>query len=178
MWLLPFRLGWMVHPQIFNNVYNINKTYRTIDYNSWTDNNNDCLKLRIISQIDYHTPQTPKKSSVRIVCSEILVYALVRQFLDIFADNAQYLYFIFYEFIIMLSDALLSTEITYQGLVDMYIWNNPCLNNWMLILGFRCDVDEICAPLGYYATSCGNCLETFRDYMSVPEKRRSQTDCS
>jgi hypothetical protein len=32
-----------------------------------------------------------------------------------------------------------------------------------LISGFRSDVDEICALLGYYAASCGNCLPTFRD---------------
>jgi hypothetical protein len=27
-----------------------------------------------------------------------------------------------------------------------------------LISGFRRDVDELCALLGYYAASCGNCL--------------------
>ena len=27
---------------------------------------------------------------------------------------------------------------------------------------------EICALLGYYAESCGNCLPTFRDNVSVP----------
>jgi hypothetical protein len=32
-----------------------------------------------------------------------------------------------------------------------------------LISGFRRHVDEICALLGYYAASCGNCLPTFRD---------------
>jgi hypothetical protein len=31
----------------------------------------------------------------------------------------------------------------------------------MMLLGFRRDVDEICALLGYYAASCGNCLPTF-----------------
>jgi hypothetical protein len=30
--------------------------------------------------------------------------------------------------------------------------------------------DEICALLGYYAASCGNCLPTFRD-VSVPSSR-------
>jgi hypothetical protein len=30
-----------------------------------------------------------------------------------------------------------------------------------LMSGFRRDVDEICALLGYYAASCGNCLPTF-----------------
>jgi hypothetical protein len=38
--------------------------------------------------------------------------------------------------------------------VDKYVW--------ILILGFRRDVAEICALLGYYAASCGNCLPTFR----------------
>jgi hypothetical protein len=30
---------------------------------------------------------------------------------------------------------------------------------------------EICGLLGYYAASCGNCLPTFRDYVSVPSSR-------
>jgi hypothetical protein len=33
--------------------------------------------------------------------------------------------------------------------------------------GFRRYVDEICAVLGYYATSSGSCLLTFRDNISV-----------
>jgi hypothetical protein len=37
-----------------------------------------------------------------------------------------------------------------------------------LISGLRCDVDEICYLLGYDAASCGNCLPTFRDDVSVP----------
>jgi hypothetical protein len=36
------------------------------------------------------------------------------------------------------------------------------------ISGFRRDVDEICALLGYYAASNGNHLPTFRDNVSVP----------
>jgi hypothetical protein len=36
---------------------------------------------------------------------------------------------------------------------------------------FRRDVDEICALMGYYAASCGNCLPTFRDNLSVPSSR-------
>jgi hypothetical protein len=40
-----------------------------------------------------------------------------------------------------------------------------------LISGFRRDVDEICGLLGYYAASCGNCLPTFRDNVSVPSSR-------
>ena len=32
-------------------------------------------------------------------------------------------------------------------------------------------VIEICALLGYYAASCGNCLPTFRDKVSVPSSR-------
>jgi hypothetical protein len=37
-----------------------------------------------------------------------------------------------------------------------------------VISGFHRDADEICALLGYYATSSGNPLPTFRDYISVP----------
>ena len=40
-----------------------------------------------------------------------------------------------------------------------------------LILGFRNDVDEICALLRYYAASCGNCLPTFRNNVSIPSAR-------
>ena len=39
------------------------------------------------------------------------------------------------------------------------------------ILGFRRDVDEIFALLGYYAVLCGKCLPTFRDNVSVPSSR-------
>jgi hypothetical protein len=41
----------------------------------------------------------------------------------------------------------------------------------VLISGFRRDVDEICALLGYYAAPCGNCLPTFRDNVSVLSSR-------
>jgi hypothetical protein len=41
----------------------------------------------------------------------------------------------------------------------------------ILILCFHRDVDKICALLGYYAASCGNCLPTFRDNVSVPSSR-------
>jgi hypothetical protein len=37
-----------------------------------------------------------------------------------------------------------------------------------MISGFRSDVDEICALLGYYAATSGNPLPTFRDNVSVP----------
>jgi hypothetical protein len=37
--------------------------------------------------------------------------------------------------------------------------------------GFRRDVDEICALPPYYAASSGNCLQTFRDNISVPSSR-------
>jgi hypothetical protein len=40
-----------------------------------------------------------------------------------------------------------------------------------LISGFRRDVDEICALLGYYAASYGNCIPTFWDNVSVPSSR-------
>ena len=34
-----------------------------------------------------------------------------------------------------------------------------------------CDVREICALLGYHVASCVNCLQTFRDNVSVPSSR-------
>jgi hypothetical protein len=37
-----------------------------------------------------------------------------------------------------------------------------------LTSGYRRDVVEICALLGYYAMSCRNCLPTFQDNVSVP----------
>jgi hypothetical protein len=40
-----------------------------------------------------------------------------------------------------------------------------------VISGFRRDGDEICALLRYYAASCGNCLLTFRDNISVSSSR-------
>jgi hypothetical protein len=40
-----------------------------------------------------------------------------------------------------------------------------------LTSGFRRDVDDICVLLGLYAASCGNCLPTFRDNVSVPSLR-------
>jgi hypothetical protein len=40
-----------------------------------------------------------------------------------------------------------------------------------LISGFGRDVDEICPLLGYYEASCGNCLPTFRDNVSIPSSR-------
>jgi len=39
-----------------------------------------------------------------------------------------------------------------------------------VITGFRREVDENCALLGYYAASSGNSLTTFRDNLSVPLK--------
>ena len=41
--------------------------------------------------------------------------------------------------------------------------------------GFRSDVDEICALLGYYAAYSGNYLPTFRDNLSVPSSRTKPT---
>jgi len=40
-----------------------------------------------------------------------------------------------------------------------------------MISGFRCEVDEICALLGYYADYSCNSLPTFRDNLSVPSVR-------
>jgi hypothetical protein len=41
-------------------------------------------------------------------------------------------------------------------------------NKDFIISGFRRDVDETCALLGYSAASSGNPLPTFRDNVSVP----------
>jgi hypothetical protein len=40
-----------------------------------------------------------------------------------------------------------------------------------VISGFRCDVDEICALLGYYAALSGSSVWTFRDNPSIPSSR-------
>jgi hypothetical protein len=44
-----------------------------------------------------------------------------------------------------------------------------------VISGFRRDVDEICALLGYYAASSGNPLPTFRDNVSAPSLRAKKS---
>jgi hypothetical protein len=41
-------------------------------------------------------------------------------------------------------------------------------NDISVISDFRRDVDDIYAPLGYYAASSGNPLPTFRDNGSLP----------
>jgi hypothetical protein len=45
-----------------------------------------------------------------------------------------------------------------------------------VISGFRRDVDENCALLGYDAASSGNTLPTFRDNISVPSSRVKKTN--
>jgi hypothetical protein len=40
-----------------------------------------------------------------------------------------------------------------------------------MISGFRSDFYKICALLRYYAASCGNCLSTFRDNVSISSSR-------
>jgi hypothetical protein len=40
-----------------------------------------------------------------------------------------------------------------------------------VISGFRCDVEQICALLGYYTASSGSSVPTFRDNLSVPPSR-------
>jgi len=42
----------------------------------------------------------------------------------------------------------------------------PCI-----ILGFRREVDENCAPLGYYEANSGNSLPTFRNNLQVTFSR-------
>jgi len=43
--------------------------------------------------------------------------------------------------------------------------------NLCVISGFRCEVDEICALLGYYSVYGGSSLPTFRDNLSVTSSR-------
>jgi hypothetical protein len=54
-----------------------------------------------------------------------------------------------------------------QAQLKIFDFKNPA----DLISGFRRNVDEICAPPGYYTASCGNCLPTFRDNVSAPCSR-------
>jgi hypothetical protein len=55
------------------------------------------------------------------------------------------------------------------------VFETPVLNSTLLVFlfisGFRRDVDEIYALLGYYAASSGNPLPTFRDNVPVPFSR-------
>ena len=44
-------------------------------------------------------------------------------------------------------------------------------NKQSVISGFRRDVHDICALLGYYTASCGNPLPKFQDNVSVPSSR-------
>jgi len=49
-----------------------------------------------------------------------------------------------------------------------------------VISGFRRELDENCALLGYHAASSGNFLPTFRDNLSIPFSRVKKTgpmDC-
>jgi len=39
------------------------------------------------------------------------------------------------------------------------------------ISGFRCEAENKCAVLGYYAAGSGNFLQTFQDNLSVPSSR-------
>jgi hypothetical protein len=57
-----------------------------------------------------------------------------------------------------------STEIT----AFCNTWQNITFG---VISGFRRDVDDICALLGYYAASSGSSVPTFRDNISVPPSR-------
>jgi hypothetical protein len=54
-----------------------------------------------------------------------------------------------------------------------YGWQRHLTCIFVLISGFRRDVDEICGLLGYYTASCGNCLPTV--YFTTPSESRSHT---
>jgi hypothetical protein len=47
----------------------------------------------------------------------------------------------------------------------------PTAVGMCVISGFRRDVDEICALLGYYTALNGSSVPTFRDNLSVPYSR-------
>jgi hypothetical protein len=51
--------------------------------------------------------------------------------------------------------------------------NKQATKNKLLgaISGVCCDVDEICALLGYYAALSASSVPTFRDNLSVPSSR-------
>jgi len=51
---------------------------------------------------------------------------------------------------------------------DPKIWNLKSHTLSCTTSGFRREVDENCAVLGYYAASSDNSLPTFRDKLSVP----------
>ena len=48
--------------------------------------------------------------------------------------------------------------------IYVHIHNCPLELNFISV--FHRDADDICALLGYYVASCGNCLPTFRDNVS------------
>jgi hypothetical protein len=50
--------------------------------------------------------------------------------------------------------------------INTCITNNKHSTSIASISGFRRDVDEICALLGCYVASCGDCLPTFRESVS------------
>jgi hypothetical protein len=44
-------------------------------------------------------------------------------------------------------------------------------NKRCVISGIRREVDEMCAPMGYYSAYSGNSLPTLRDNVSIPSSR-------
>jgi hypothetical protein len=67
--------------------------------------------------------------------------------------------------------ALLHKEVQFCCLEELVCWVTSRDDQWSLISCFRHDVDGICALLVYYTASCGNCLPTFWDNVSVPSSR-------
>jgi hypothetical protein len=45
----------------------------------------------------------------------------------------------------------------------------------LVISGFRCELNEICAVLGFYAASNGNFVPTFQDNLSVSSSKAKQS---
>jgi hypothetical protein len=52
------------------------------------------------------------------------------------------------------------------------------LTDLAVISGFRRDIDNICAILGYYRASCGNPSPTFRDNLSVSSSSAEKSKTS
>ena len=53
-------------------------------------------------------------------------------------------------------------------LITLFVSNTLSTTSLFVISGFRRELDEKCALLGYCAASSGNFLPTFRDNLSVP----------
>jgi hypothetical protein len=69
----------------------------------------------------------------------------------------------------MITHKRLSIKLYVHCLSCFYLMQRTSRLN--VISGFRRKVDEICAPLGYYAAYSGNSLPTYHDNIPVPSSR-------